>query len=626
MDHKPTVETRGDEQAPETPESAETRPVGAATATATAASAAEPSTETETARQGSTENEPARSSRAAKRGAKTKRKARVPRATEPSLRGFLLQTLLFTCVYLALNTVLNLRYPGDEPRLWYLRPSTDILFVLVFHATMAYLRESIPRFVHFGLVFWLVFVRLLRVGDGVQERYFGQRFTLYTDLTLVPEGIRFVYSTRPFLEFVLGALVVLGALAALVYGCYRGLGYIEGFLAERRRLYAGAAVVAISYFASAVVRQPPGYEELFDGKLAASSVPRLKRELDFVLNVRGESSVHAKLIAETQRMLGELPKDLAKLAGVDVHFILVESYGRTMFEWPPHVAASKKTFETFETELTAQGFTLASGVLDSSTYGGRSWLAHATINTGIPTRDQLEYEIMFAKRPKPMATFFREAGYLTVLVSPGTTRESPHGDFYGFERKYAAWDFGYQGPRYGWARMPDQYVLDFVRRKELAHKTRPLFIQYVLVSSHAPWSAFPAIVEDWEAIGDGSIFKRVATRRFPIEWPNFENAGEAYAQSIIYDFELLRRYIARFIRDRSLIIILGDHQPVWEVNGNSMHFGVPLHVLSRNPALVEPFLARGFVKGIRPDLDGFQQGLETLLPSLLVDFSTPKQP
>jgi hypothetical protein len=71
---------------------------------------------------------------------------------------------------------------------------------------------------------------------------------------------------------------------------------------------------------------------------------------------------------------------------------------------------------------------------------------------------------------------------------------------------------------------------------------------------------------------------------------------------------------------------MGDHQPVPEVNGHSPELGVPVHVLTRNPKLLKPFLERGYLNGLHPNLSAFHQGLETFLPNLLVDFSTPKQP
>jgi hypothetical protein len=256
-------------------------------------------------------------------------------------------------------------------------------------------------------------------------------------------------------------------------------------------------------------------------------------------------------------------------------------------------------------------------------HGGQSWLAHATLATTIQVADQLQYEIIFTQHPKTMARFFRDAGYRTTLVQPGTTRPWPKWEFYQFENHYFAADFDYAGPSFAWASMPDQYVLDFVRRNEIEKQKRPLFVQYALVSSHAPWSHLPQVVDDWSKIGNGDIYNRLEIIRYPITWPDFDNAAEAYVASIMYDFDVLRRYIADYVRDDSLVILLGDHQPVREVSGADENHGVPIHVLSRDKKLVEPFLARGYVPGIRPRVDEERAPMREFLVNLLEDFSLP---
>ena len=105
-----------------------------------------------------------------------------------------------------------------------------------------------------------------------------------------------------------------------------------------------------------------------------------------------------------------------------------------------------------------------------------------------------------------MARYFEEAGYRTVVAMPGTTSAWPEGDFFGFEKKYYYRDLGYRGPNLKWAPMTDQYVLDVIHRREVAAAERPLFVQYVLVSSHYPFNLIPRYFEDWSMIGDGSIY------------------------------------------------------------------------------------------------------------------------
>ena len=98
-------------------------------------------------------------------------------------------------------------------------------------------------------------------------------------------------------------------------------------------------------------------------------------------------------------------------------------------------------------------------------------------------------------------------------------------------------------------------------------------------------------------------------------------AGGAYLRSVAYDLRLLTDYAIRFVPGETLMVILGDHQPVAEVTGWSASHAVPVHVISRSRALVAPFLARGYLPGMRPRRTAPPAGLETFLPGLLADFS-----
>ena len=154
-------------------------------------------------------------------------------------------------------------------------------------------------------------------------------------------------------------------------------------------------------------------------------------------------------------------------------------------------------YAAFESELGQHGFAMASTLLTSATYGGRSWLAHAGLRTGVRTEDGLAYAVMLEARPSPqtMAQFFHAAGYQTVLVQPGTTARKPEGLVAGFDEKIYAMDLDYHGPAFNWSTMPDQYVIDFVHRHVVARRPEsprpPLFVEYELVSSHSPWSLQP---------------------------------------------------------------------------------------------------------------------------------------
>jgi Sulfatase len=531
-------------------------------------------------------------------------------------------TLVFVLIWLIFDVLLNARYPGEEPAFWYLVPSTDVIVIFLLFLLGGQFNWQLPRALRGALVAWCFVVRFLRFGDGLQLRYYNQPFSLYTDLALVPELVRFAFATLRWWQFGLLAIGVVALLAGFFIGCYRALGYAERYLHGARNGLVFGALAGAAFVVTWLTGHAPQYAELYRGGFAASAVPRVRHELQFLLNVYWKQADEARIIARTEERLASTPADLAKLAGKNVHLILIESYGQTVLERPLFVDSVRATFDSFESELGARGYSIVSDVLDSPTYGGHSWLAHATLGTGIRTANQLDYQVVCAKKPKAIARFFHEAGYRTVVLQPGTTRPWPNGEFFGFDQKYYLWNFDYVGPTYAWATMPDQYVLDFARRRELSPARGPLFIEYILVSSHAPWSDLPPLIDDWSRVQNGDIYNHIEATHYPIVWPTFTNASGAYIDSIKYDFEVLKRYLSDYIKDDSLVIILGDHQPVAEVNGHSPLHGVPVHILSRDPKLLEPFIARGYTAGLRPHRTGNRPGLEQFLPDFLEDFSS----
>jgi len=306
-----------------------------------------------------------------------------------------------------------------------------------------------------------------------------------------------------------------------------------------------------------------------------------------------------------------------------VLLFIVESYGEGALADPTLAPKVRPELAALETELTASGYAAASSVLDSPTFGGGSWLAHAALNTGVRTENQLEYELMAVHHPPTLGDFFHDAGYHTVLVQPATQRQTVKRQYLNFDESFFGAAFDYRGPSFGWGVMPDQYIIDFVDRRELSVRAeaRPRFVEYALITSHAPWTRQASVVRDWSRVGDGTIFRDLPIREHQTTWSHLEGASGAYADALVYDLEVLRRYLADRVKYDTLVIILGDHQPPGGVTGASNGHGVPIHVLSRKRSLVEPFVARGYTSGMVPATSGARLGLETFLFSFLRDFS-----
>jgi hypothetical protein len=521
---------------------------------------------------------------------------------------------------LFLDALLNARFPAREATLWYLVPSLDLALLFGVYALLGSIGRGMPRSAHALLVLLLLAIRALRFSDGLKLRYFHREFNAYSDLPLVPELVRLLKTTLPSAEFWLLAAGAPFALVALGLVVSRALRELErGAAQPETRRVLGLAVAA---FALASPFWSQGrHPEHYSGAFGASALPRFAREVGFAFRVPTRLSRVEAELARVQTSLPRADQGLGRLDGQNVLVFLIESYGETVLERPLFRDRSAPLLAKLDAELDAAGFHRASAILDSPTYGGGSWLAHATLATGVRVDDQLDYELLSSLRPPTIADRFEQSGYRTVSVQPGTTREVLNRDFLGFEHSYYSWSFGYRGPSFSWAPMPDQFVVDFVRRKELDSPEKPLFAMFALVSSHAPWMAIPPALDDWSTIGDGSIYQRVEPIRSAADWSDLSSASSAYLASVEYDLQLLTQFLVEFVEDDGLVLWLGDHQPAADVTDESPKRGVPVHVISRRAAFLEPFLSRGYARGLDPSGRGARLPMESLLVSLVRDFA-----
>ena len=507
-----------------------------------------------------------------------------------------------------------LRFPEQVDWWTYLMPSLDVVGLLVAFILLGAWQKPLPRALNWALLGFFLLSIALRLADGVEQGAFLRYFILSLDLPLVPEFVRLFHATVPLPLFVFACV----ALAAL----FVGLGFALRYAFKVTRIELASPVRArafcwfVSMFALAAAFHPPM------PVLQPSMMLRWIAEAQGALELPKYRASQQVRIASVGQALDARPHDLQKLHGRNVLVFLVESYGQSVLDRPELFARVVPEYRRTERELSAAGFQIASRVLDSPVYGGRSWLAQTTLLTGVPTRDQLQFELLRQAEPRTLAQVFSAAGYRTVLAQPGTVRVDERRDLLQFDRRYAASDLDYHGPRYGWATMPDQFVLEAVRRRELSGApTQPLFLTYALVSSHVRWSKLPPIVDDWSRLGDGSLFNALPITEYATSWLVLSAASTAYADAIAYDLDVLRRYLLEFVKDDSLVIILGDHQPHADLTRHGPSFGVPVHVLSRNAAFIAPFRARGYTPGMVADEALPHPGLDTLLPDLVSDLS-----
>ncbi len=513
---------------------------------------------------------------------------------------------------LCLSALLNLDYPAGPLVSWrLLLPSADV-WLLTGVMALAACGGRRPLFwTWWAVTILFLALRVFRIGETAVPMYLNRPFNLYIDSRyLLSVYDLLVTSARQgaFPLMAAGSLMaVLGVIAASACAWW-----LSGKALSDRRcrtaFLAGSALVlasgpAVGWHAF----EPP-------------AVVRFGRELYLTRQRVAQAGAFARRLENAAKDMTPGAGSLKGLEGADVLLFIVESYGRTVFSRPQYRAKMTATMTAFGRTLARHGFLAVSDYLVSPTYGGISRLAHATLESGLRVSDDLQENALLRSDLPPLAAYFRAGGYRTLSVMPGTRFAFPQGAYFGYDQAYYAADFNYQGPAFGWAPMPDQFVLDRVRRREFARRDKPLFVRYVLISSHAAFNIQPPFIPDWDLIGDGRIYHDRPPIYFPVFWPDLKNAEVAYLRSLAYEFETLGDYLAKYVTADSLIIILGDHQPNPQLTDPDEPWSVPVHVISRNPRLLAPFRQRGYTPGVMPDQLLPHAGMERFMPDFLSDF------
>jgi phosphatidylglycerophosphate synthase len=347
--------------------------------------------------------------------------------------------------------------------------------------------------------------------------------------------------------------------------------------------------------------------------VASTSTARLA--VDEMRAIQAGIEDHAILAAEIGRdRFRDTPGDrlLTDLHGKDVILAVVESYGRAAVEGSSFSAGINALLDEGTERLRAAGFLSRSAFLTSPTFGGASWLAHSTLQTGIWVKTQQRYDQLLASDRLTLGEAFQRAGWRTVGELPANDQDWPEGSsFYHFDQLYDQRNLGYQGPTFAFAPMPDQYVLAALQRRELAERPRsPVFAEVNLVSTHAPWTRIPELI-DWDDLGDGSVFEGMPAGHLSASalWSDPEAVRAAYGRSVEYTLNALISFVLHYGDERLVLVVLGDHQPSTVVTGRGanpdapmadLSHDVPISIIARDPAVLDQIGAWGWEDGLRP--------------------------
>ncbi|HEX4187669.1 MAG TPA: CDP-alcohol phosphatidyltransferase family protein [Solirubrobacteraceae bacterium] len=293
---------------------------------------------------------------------------------------------------------------------------------------------------------------------------------------------------------------------------------------------------------------------------------------------------------------------LTALRGKDVLLVFVESYGKVSVQGSSFSPAINALLDKGTRQLRTAGFSARTAFVDAPGFGGMSWLAHSTLQSGVWANSQRRYDQLVATNRFTLSDAFSRARWRTINFGPADDRTWPEGSsFYHYDKLYDRRDIGYHGPTYNYAPMPDQFMFAALQRLELAktHR-RPLFAEVDTVSSHMPWDSIPQMIS-WNDVGNGSIFKRTPTFKEPSSfWWQPRRVKAAYARSLEYSLNTLISFVQHYGKKNLVLMVVGDEQPLPIVSGQGASHDVPISLIAHDPSVLKRIKGWGWGAGLRP--------------------------
>jgi phosphatidylglycerophosphate synthase len=483
--------------------------------------------------------------------------------------------------------------PNEPSRLTagaFARLPLEILLVVVAAVLLPAAGRRVLAVVAGALLSVLVLVKVLDIGFFTA---FNRPFSPVDDLSYAGIGLETlrdaIGSWRANVTVVLAVLLIVALLVLPVAALLRVTRVAAG---HRGWALRAAAALGVLWVALRVLDTP----------VASTSAAALA--VDEVQAVRAglqDDEVLAREIAHDRFATTPGDRLLTSLRGKDVLLVFVESYGA--------VALGNSRIGAVLDQ--AGGFEARSAFLTSPTFGGLSWLAHATLQAGVRVGGQRRYDQLVQDDRLTLTAAFKRAGWRTVAAVPANRRAWPEGSsFYRYDKIYDRRNFGYRGPDFGLPPMPDQYTLEALRRRELSGPS-PLFAEVDLISSHAPWEKVPRLI-GWDDVGDGSVFNRVPAR-----------ARAGYFRSIEYSLRTVLSFVRRYGDDDLVLVVLGDHQPATTITGQGASHDVPISLIARDPRVIDRIAGWGWQDGLRPGPRAPAWPMEAFRDRFLTAFSRP---
>jgi hypothetical protein len=472
---------------------------------------------------------------------------------------------------------------------------------LLLLALVAWRGALTPRALHWVAVAYTALV-VGRYADVTVPSLFGRQINLYWDGAQIP---RFLWVTLREGQWWIAVGAVLGV-ALLLWALYRLLRAAIALVAREAVPYALRArwtwlvtvvAVALSVANWAGVRATWPY-------VSKPVIPVYARQAALLATAFSDSGV-ARALPPSKALDAALAlppgEALGALHGRDVFLMFLESYGAVAYDNARAAPAMTAVRERFAADLAAGGWQVASGFVGAPTFGGASDLSHLSLLSGMDLANPLRHDLLLTTGRPTLLTLFRAAGYRTYGFYPALFWEWPERAYYGFDVFIEGRDVDYRGPPLGYWKIPDQVSLAWF---EHTHPGRdgapPRFVFFPTITNHFPFSPVPPYQPDWQRLLTAQPFDEADAARAQAERVHWLDMMPAYLRMLEYKFRWLGDWLRRPQPRDAVFVLLGDHQPTGNISGEGASWDVPIHIVTRDPALLARFEAQGFTPGLNP--------------------------
>lgn len=528
---------------------------------------------------------------------------------------------------LLLNTLLSVRNWWPTPAvLPDLRLSPEAVALWLLMLALVAWRGTPSRRVQAALTVLLLMLVLGRYANVTVPTLFGRPVNLYWDGQQIP---RFLWvSARESPAWVSAAAIAAVAaggaalVAALRWTVATLLRVAAPYALRTRWTWAPTGAAALAVAAHLGAWAPPlTWHAVTDpitptwvrqaGLLAAAFLPGRAQAL-----LPPSPALQAALDAPSEAV--------AALRGRDLQLLFLESYGAIAFEHPQVAPQLEAARARLTEDLAHSGHGVVSAYVRAATFAGASELSHLSLLSGVDLSDPMRHDLLLTTERPTLMHLFARAGYETIGLYPALSWDWAERAYYGFERFLDARDLGYRGPPLGYWKVPDQFTLERVDDLHpRAPGQRPRLLFFPTITSHLPFGPVPPCVDDRARLLGDDPFGEDASRRLAAAHVDWLDMRPNYVGMFDYTYCWLGRHLRAPASTREAVHVwVGDHQPAASVSGEGADWAVPVHVVTRDPALLARLEALGFQSGLAPRRPALG-GMHDLTALLLRAFAAP---